>query len=100
MLHLNVTWDPAKTKNNSAKHGVNFAQAAAVLLDPLALIVFDEAHSEHEERRLTLGASSDGALLAIAHTYQSTSTNRARVRIISARYATRRERVQYQQLPR
>lgn len=97
---LDVTWDAAKAQSNIAKHGVTFAQAASVLIDPLALTVFDAAHSEHEERWFTLGASSEGKLLAVAHTYQPTGPASVLVRIISAREATRREREQYEKEPR
>lgn len=97
---LEVTWDHTKAHSNIVKHGVTFAQAATVLLDPLAVTVFDAGHSEHEERWFTLGLSSDGKLLAVAHTYQSTEVGRAWVRIISARQATRREREQYETEPR
>ncbi|HEU4602914.1 MAG TPA: BrnT family toxin [Steroidobacteraceae bacterium] len=97
---LEVIWDAAKAQSNLAKHGVSFAQAATVLLDPLALTVFDAAHSEQEERWFTLGLSSDGKLLALAHTFQSTEAATPRVRIISARLATRREREQYENEPR
>jgi uncharacterized protein len=96
---LEVTWDAAKAQANLAKHGVSFAQAATVLLDPLAVTVFDAAHSETEERWFTLGLSSDGKLLAVAHTYQHTEAT-ARARIISARPATRHERQQYEHEPR
>ncbi len=92
---LEIAWDPAKARTNLAKHGVSFAQAATVLLDSLALTVFDDAHSQDEERWFTLGRSQQGTLLAVAHTYQATGPNAARVRIISARPATRRERDQY-----
>lgn len=98
---LEITWDAAKAQSNLAKHGVTFAQAATVLLDPLAVTVFDAAHSQDEERWFTLGTSSDGKLLAVAHTYQHAETDtQARVRIISARPATRREREQYECAPR
>lgn len=97
---LDVAWDPNKAASNLAKHGVSFAQAATVLLDPLALTVFDEAHSEFEERWFTLGTSGDGRLLAVSHTYEATSATTARARIISAREATRAERTQYQDEPR
>jgi uncharacterized DUF497 family protein len=95
-LELDVSWDPAKARSNLAKHGVSFAQAATVLLDPLALTIFDTTHSEDEERWFTLGQSSDGALLAVAHTYHIAGPTSAQVRVISARRATRRERDQYQ----
>jgi uncharacterized DUF497 family protein len=97
---LEFTWDPAKAASNVAKHGVAFSQAATVLLDALALTVFDTAHSEFEERWFTLGMSSEGKLLAVSHTYTATSTDSARVRIISAREATRNERRQYENEPR
>jgi uncharacterized DUF497 family protein len=93
---LDIAWDPVKAQANRVKHGVTFAQAATVLFDPLAVTVFDAAHSQSEERWFTLGTSRHGALLAVAHTYQSTGPASARVRIISARPATRREREQYQ----
>ncbi len=94
--NLDVTWDDAKAQSNIAKHGVSFAQAATVLLDPLALTVFDGAHSETEERWFALGMASEGRLLAVSHTYRPTGPASAQVRIISARDATRREREQYE----
>lgn len=97
---LDFEWDPAKAASNLAKHGVTFEQAATVLLDALALTVFDEAHSEFEERWFTLGVSSEGKLLAVAHTYAATGAGSARVRMISAREATRAERRQYEDEPR
>ena len=96
-LQLDITWDPSKDQSNIAKHdGVSFAQASSVLLDPLALTVFDAAHSQAEERWFTLGFSGDGKLLAVSHTYQPIAPTKARVRIISAREATKRERHQYE----
>lgn len=97
---LDVTWDAAKAQTNIAKHGVSFAQAATVLLDPLALTVFDAVHSDTEERWFTLGVASEGKLLAVCHTYRPTGPTSARVRIVSARAATRREREQYENEPR
>jgi uncharacterized protein len=97
---LEFAWDPAKAASNATKHGVSFAQAATVLLDALALTVFDTEHSEFEERWLTLGTSSGGRLLAVSHTFSATGADSARVRIISAREATRHERRQYENEPR
>lgn len=97
---LDITWDAIKAQINLAKHGVTFAQASTIMLDPLALTVFDAAHSETEERWFTLGLSSDGRLLAVSHTYQIQSSNSAQLRLISARDATRREQQQYENEPR
>ncbi|MES1192325.1 MAG: BrnT family toxin [Steroidobacter sp.] len=99
-MQLDVTWDATKAQSNLAKHGVSFAQAATVLLDPLALTVYDSEHSEQEERWFTLGLSTDGKLLAVSHTYRNNDINIAEIRIISAREATRRERQQYEHEPR
>lgn len=100
-LQFDIAWDPAKAQSNIAKHqGVTFGQAATVLLDPLALTVFDAAHSQSEERWFTLGVSSEGKLLAVSHTYQHTGPIHVSVRIISAREATKRERQHYENEPR
>lgn len=93
-------WDVGKAVNNMAKHGVHFDQAATVFLDPLALTVFDETHSEHEDRWFTLGLDAAGILIAVSHTYHATGSTNARVRVISARVATRRERRFYEEEPR
>ncbi|MBK8509253.1 MAG: BrnT family toxin [Candidatus Competibacteraceae bacterium] len=93
---MEVAWDPNKARTNLTKHGVTFAQAATVLLDPLALTVFDAEHSDWEDRWFTLGMSQDERLLAVSHTYEPLGPTRFRVRIISARDATRRERMQYE----
>lgn len=97
---LEFTWDPAKAASNLTRHGVSFSQAATVMLDALALTVFDAGHSEYEERWFTLGQSGEGKLLAVSHTYTATGPESARVRIISAREATRNERRQYENEPR
>ena len=97
---LEVTWDPAKAALNVTKHRVSFAQASTVLLDALALTVSDAEHSEFEERWFTLGTSSEGKLLTVSHTYVAIGTDSARVRIISARAATRNEHRQYENDPR
>ena len=71
-------WDPAKALSNASKHEVTFDQAATVLLDALALTVYDEASSQGEDRWFTLGLDASGRLLAVAHTYQSTGPTSAR----------------------
>ena len=93
-------WDTTKALSNEAKHGVSFDQAATVFRDVLALTVYDKAHSQSEERWFTLGHDTGGVLVAVAHTYQPTGPASARVRIISARTATQRERRFYEDEPR
>jgi uncharacterized protein len=93
-------WDAVKALANTHKHGVSFDQAATVFQDALALTVFDAAHSQQEERWFTLGFDASGVLLAVAHTFEATMPTRIRVRLISARPATRRERQFYENEPR
>lgn len=83
-------WDPAKAAVNIRKHSVSFEEAASVFLDPAALTFIDPDHSEDEERAITIGRSARGRVLFVAHTER-----RDRIRIISARRATRREQEQY-----
>ncbi len=73
------------------KHGVSFAEAETVFGDPLALTGYDPDHSDDEDRYITMGTSLDGRLLVISHTDREN-----RVRIISARVASRRERRDYE----
>ena len=89
-------WDPIKARQNSKEHGVAFERAATVFLDPEALSEFDEEHSQDEERWITLGLDRTGALLVVCHTYREETEAGARVRLISARKATKNEAKQYE----
>lgn len=99
-MDIDFEWDPAKALTNIKNHGVAFEEAARVLLDPLALTVFDQAHSDNEERWFTVGQSSNGTLLVVVHTFHALSETRVRVRIISARKPTSNERRNYESEPR
>jgi hypothetical protein len=89
---MEFEWDPDKAARNLAKHGVSFDEAATVFGDPLAMTYFDPDHSDEEDRFVTFGHSDQGRLLVVSHTDRE-----VRVRIISARAATRKERRQYEQ---
>ena len=71
---------------NERKHGVPFAEAMSVFADPVSLTGFDPDHSEDEDRYITMGLSVAGRLLLVSHTDRGD-----KVRIISARAASRRE---------
>jgi hypothetical protein len=88
-------WDPEKARENATKHEVGFELAATVFRDPLHLAVYDEDHSESEERWVTLGEAENGKLLVVIHTFEETAEG-VKVRIISAREATKRERQDYE----
>jgi uncharacterized DUF497 family protein len=93
-------YDPAKARSNAHKHDVTFDQAATVFLDARALTVYDELNSQDEERWFTLGFDASGRLLAVAHSYEIMGSTNVRIRLISARKATRRERSDYENEPR
>ena len=80
-------WNPDKAALNLAKHGVSFGEAATVFGDPLALTLPDRPHSLGEERFAIFGRFDRGRVLAVQHTKHD-----RRIRLISAREATRRER--------
>jgi len=99
-LVYDFEWDIGKALANATKHGIMFDQAATVFLDAMAITVYDVAHSQSEDRWVTLGRSTSGVLLAVAHTFHETGLAEARIRIISARAATPRERRYYEEEPR
>jgi uncharacterized DUF497 family protein len=88
-------WDPVKARRNLKDHGIAFERAATVFLDAEALSEFDEEHSEDEDRWITLGLDRTGSLLVVCHTYREETAVSARIRLISARKATRNEAKQY-----
>ena len=53
-------WDPVKANTNLTKHGVHFERTATVFLDPLAITIPDDEHSETEVRWITLGMDAGG----------------------------------------
>lgn len=55
-MQYEFDWDPVKERQNLQKHGVSFERAARVFLDPFAISIFDEPHSENEDRWVTIGA--------------------------------------------
>jgi len=94
-MRFEFDWDPAKARSNRTKHGVTFDAAMTVFADPLTLSRLDEG--VQEERWVTIGRAIEGALLLVIHTHVELSHDRVRIRIISARPATRREARQYEE---
>lgn len=67
-----------------------------VFADPDALDGPDLAHSAVEARSLRLGQAADGRVLMVAYTVRRSDNDAEKIRLISARRASRRERVAYQ----
>jgi uncharacterized protein len=95
-MALTFEWDARKSASNLAKHRVAFDEAVTVFADPLARLEDDDRHSVSEQRLIPLGRSSADRLLAVMFTDRGAE----RVRVISARPATRRERTQYEEARR
>jgi uncharacterized protein len=87
-------WDTRKAAVNRAKHGVSFEEAGTVFGDPDALDGPDLSHSERESRFLRLGRAVTGRVLMVAYTVRRRDDGE-RIRIISARRASRKERAAY-----
>lgn len=87
---MQIEWDPAKAAGNLKKHGVSFEEAATSMLDPLALAQEDPTSTD-EARWVLVGMSAAARLLTVVYTLRSEE----RVRLISARKATRKEETYY-----
>jgi uncharacterized DUF497 family protein len=83
-------WDPEKAESNRAKHGVDFAEAVDVLFDDLAVTIPDD--DDDEERFVTLGSDALGRVVVVVYCWRGD-----RIRLISAREATRREERRYKE---
>ena len=89
---MTYEWDPVKAAANAKKHRVTFEEAASVFLDPSALTFSDPDHSDEEDREITIGRSARQRVLFVSHAPRG-----GRVRIISARRATRKEQEQHEE---
>jgi uncharacterized protein len=87
-------WDETKNISNQKKHGISFVDAARVFSDPLMLLVPD-GHENGEERWRAYGQIGNFAIIMTAHTYRS-EMGIEKIRIISARRATKHERQNYE----
>jgi uncharacterized DUF497 family protein len=81
-------WDRRKAEINLKKHAVDFADAVAVFSDDSAITLQDD--STDDERFVSIGIDAFGRVLVVAYTWRG-----ERIRLISARHATRHERRQY-----
>lgn len=89
--NVDVVWDPEKARLNLKKHGVRFSDAETVLFDPNAL-TREDMDSEGEQRFVTVGMDAGDHILVVVYTYRGEY-----IRLISARSATKRERMQYEE---
>ncbi|MGQ0509437.1 MAG: BrnT family toxin [Betaproteobacteria bacterium] len=89
---LTFEWNPEKALENEQKHGVAFAEATEVFGDDHSSSVPDPDHSTDEERYIIFGTTKQGRALVVSYTERE-----GRIRLISARQMTPRERRAYEQ---
>jgi uncharacterized DUF497 family protein len=89
---MEFEWDPRKHAGNRGKHSVGFDEALTIFADPLARIFDDPDHSRDEKREIIIGHSARQRLLIVCFTEHTD-----KIRIISARAATKRERNDYEE---
>jgi uncharacterized DUF497 family protein len=80
-----------KSALNLKKHGIGFRNATTIFADIGTVTVFDSDHSNGEERWVTTGCAANGVCLVVVHTWVEIDKDNVRVRIISARKATKLE---------
>lgn len=93
-MALNFEWNDNKNRANRKKHGIWFEEAISVFGDKLGRLFYDEKHSDNEDRYILMGLSNSQKLLVIVHLYMDSGN---RIRIISARPATDKERTFYEE---
>ena len=86
-------WDEQKDRINRRKHGVSFEAAARIFEDPSAVSYLDRIVNA-EERWHTIGSAGGIAILLVVHTSEE-EHDEEKIRIISARKASPRERALY-----
>ncbi len=87
---IRFEWDRNKAQGNFEKHRVTFEEATEVFFDPFYQMA--DATDNNEQRDFVIGESLSQRLLLVVHVERN-----ARIRIISARPATRAERRLYEQ---
>ena len=89
-MALIFEWDRTKAQINLGKHKVSFEEASSLFADKNSITIDDPVHSLNEERFITIGLSFEKRLLVAVYTERSD-----KIRIISARLASRKEKKQY-----
>jgi uncharacterized protein len=91
-MALEFEWDLAKAELNLKEHGISFDEATTVFRDTLSITISDPDHSDYEDRFIDIGMSHRMQLLVVSYTERKN-----KIRIISARRATRAERKNYEE---
>ena len=87
-------WDDGNDRKNVDRHGVSQSESEEIFANIPLLVVYDDSHSQREERFNALGRTASGRLLHLTFTLREGDTL---IRVISARDMNRRERERYGQ---
>jgi uncharacterized protein len=87
---MRYQWDRNKALSNLNKHGIDFADAVSVFSDELAITIFEDRFEE--ERFITIGIDLLNRILVVIYTMRDDE-----IRLISARKASKNERLQYEE---
>jgi uncharacterized DUF497 family protein len=85
-------WDEDKARANLRKHQVSFQEGATVFNDQFVATLPDPDHSYDEQRYIAIGCSVRGRVLVVIFTERGD-----KIRLISCRQATPRERRIYEE---
>jgi uncharacterized DUF497 family protein len=91
-MRLIFEWDEVKAKANLKKHKVSFEEGKTIFNDPFLFTFLDDKHSANEGRYINIGLSANRRVLILTHTERQ-----GKIRIISCRKATSRERRFYEE---
>jgi len=90
-MGLFFEWDSNKAKSNIIKHKISFEEASTIFADNHSITIDDPIHSLDEDRFITIGLSATHRVLVVIHTDRA-----EKIRIISARKASTKEKQQYE----
>lgn len=91
---LGFDWNEGNRRKSVEKHSVSEAEAEQVFFNQPLLVTDDPAHSQTELRYQALGQTVAGRRLHVSFTLREDKT---KIRIISARDMSRKERSAYGQ---
>jgi uncharacterized DUF497 family protein len=91
-MGLVFEWDDTKSLINKKKHGISFEEATTAFEDTLSITIDDPLHSQVEDRLILIGQSELHKTLVVIHIEK-----RKTIRIISARKATKKEQIFYEE---
>ena len=89
---LTFEWNEDKNKQNIQKHNLSFEEAKDAFYDDYSLLLVDESHSENEDRFFQIGMIKSLKIVCVVFCIRKENS----IRIISARYATKREIGEYE----